>query len=252
MLELLELIALFLCKGGWGLFNKSCYPSTAAYESAKSRLRKQGLIVNATTGAGTPQLLLTDQAKDHMPDYFYPERFWNRKWNKIWYMMIYDVPEKDRKYRNVLRQFLKRKRMGCLQKSVWITPQDIRPDFADLAATAAIETFAYLFESHSVLGMPASHIVSDAWAMGSVHEIQEHFCITAENNIALLGQDSYSIAQLTELLKLTTAAFHSAMHNDPLLPHALLPDNYLGKEVFALQKSLMESIDKQPALSHPD
>ena len=51
-------------------------------------------------------------------------------------------------YRNVLRQFLKAQRMGCFQKSVWITPTDIRPQYADLKEAAAVEVFACLFEAY--------------------------------------------------------------------------------------------------------
>ncbi len=141
IMEMIEMSALFLSKGGWGLMNRSCYPNQAAYLNASSRLRRKGLVVKRSVGGETPVLFLSAEGRSTLPDYFSPEQCWDKKWNGIWYMLIYDVPELDRKYRDVLRLFLKRMRMGCLQQSVWITPHDIRPDFDDLAEAANADAF---------------------------------------------------------------------------------------------------------------
>lgn len=51
-----------------------------------------------------------------------------QKWDGRWRMIIFDVPEKKRKYRDYLRQMLKTLGFKELQKSAWITPYSI-PDF---------------------------------------------------------------------------------------------------------------------------
>lgn len=51
-----------------------------------------------------------------------------RKWDGYWRMIIFDVPEKKRKYRDYLRQMLKTLGFKELQKSIWVTPHPI-PDF---------------------------------------------------------------------------------------------------------------------------
>ncbi|MBI2062776.1 MAG: hypothetical protein HYT61_00855 [Candidatus Yanofskybacteria bacterium] len=50
------------------------------------------------------------------------------KWDGYWRMIIFDVPEKKRKYRDYLRQMLKTLGFKELQKSTWVTPYPI-PDF---------------------------------------------------------------------------------------------------------------------------
>lgn len=244
-MERLELTALFLCRGGWGVLNRSCYPSTAAYRTATSRLRKQGLVVWRGKEAATPQLKLTAAGRELMPAYFDPDKYWNRPWNKIWYLLVYDVPEADRGYRDVLRQFLKRKRMGCLQQSVWVTPEDIRPDFDDLAKAAAVETFAYLFESRTVLGMPSRRVVQDAWDFDRLQQTQEHYCSVMEENIELLRTGNHPPAAMAELLRMSLDAYHAAMAGDPLLPEALHPKGYLGRQAQTLNRTLFSEIDRQ-------
>ena len=244
-MELLDLTTLFLCKGGWGLINRSCYPSNVAYRSAKSRLRKQGLVVWREKAAATPQLKLTPAGQQLMPPYFNPEKYWNRPWNKIWYLFVYDVPEVDRAYRDVLRQFLKRKRMGCLQQSVWITPQDIRPDFDDLTQAAGVGAFAYLFESRTVLGLPNRRIVSDAWDFDRLERNQTHYCSVMETNLKQLKEGKHPPDDIAELLRISVDAYHAAMAEDPLLPEKLHPQDYRGKQVYILTKEFFAEIDRQ-------
>ena len=91
------------------------YPSQTAYVRAVYRLRDKGLVAYRLEGGKNPVLHLTDEGKASRPEVFRPERHWNRKWNKLWYVLVYDVPEKERGYRAMLRGFLRRMRMGCLQ-----------------------------------------------------------------------------------------------------------------------------------------
>lgn len=245
IIELLELSARLLLKGGWAEANRNSYPSQAAYRTAICRLGKQGLVINKGAGTDMPKLILTDTGKAHLPAYIDPEKYWNKTWNKIWYMMMYDVPEKDRNYRNVLRRFLKRKRMGCLQKSVWITPEDIRPDFDDLSKAANIGAYAYLFESRTVLGLPHHQIVQNAWAFDRLEQIQTHYCDVMTKNLMRLEHNAHSPDELLNLLKISLDGYHAAMIEDPLLPWKLYPTGYKGKTVLALHNSLLQEVDRQ-------
>jgi len=244
-IELLELATLFARKGGWAVLNRSCYPSDAAYRTAKSRLLKQGLVAQRSTGGAAPTLQITSAGGKMIPSYFHPEQRWKRSWNRIWYLLVYDVPEVDRKYRNTIRTFLKRKNLGQLQQSVWITPEDIRPDFNDLVTAANIDAFAYLFESKSVLGLPSNVIVESAWKFAHLQDRQKHFCDVMEINIARLRATNHSTTDLARLLRTTISAYHAAMIEDPLLPEALLPRDYAGKRAYRLFKKLLTTIDRQ-------
>ncbi|MCK5844977.1 MAG: hypothetical protein KAG97_09735, partial [Victivallales bacterium] len=90
------------------------YPNRQAYHNAMTRLRKKGLLVQTNAREMLPRLTLTDHAKQARPDYENPEKFWNSRWNGVWYLLIFDVPETERHYRNTLRKFMKQMRMGCL------------------------------------------------------------------------------------------------------------------------------------------
>lgn len=245
IIEMLEVASSFFTQGSWGLVNRSCYPNRSAYSNATSRLHKHGLIIKRSQSGKTPRLLLSEAGKNSLQDYFSPEKKWKQKWNNIWYLLVYDVPEVDRKYRNVLRQFLKRLHMGCLQQSVWVTPHDIRPDFDDLATAANIGTFAYLFESRTVLGLSNRQIICDAWDFDHLYSIQELYCSVMEQNITHLKTQAFNAKELAELIQIALNAYHSAFAEDPLLPKTLHPADYLGIKVLATHRSLFHLIDQQ-------
>lgn len=243
ILELMEMSALFLTRGGWGLVNQHTYPNRTAFRNASMRLRDKGLVVYRSEGGRSPKLFLADAGRDQVPAYFSPEKYWGRKWNDLWYLLIYDVPEADRKYRNVLREFLKRLRMGGLQQSVWVTPEDIRPHFDDLSQTANIDSFAYLLEARTVLGMSSHQIVASAWDFDRLEMLQEHYCEICEENLSLLERETPTSEELADLIRASLEAYHGAFMVDPLLPSVLLPRGYLGKQAFDLHRRLMSRID---------
>lgn len=252
LLEMLTILGDVAAHGAWAFLQNRTYPNPRSFDQAVGRLSKQGLIVK-TQGLNTPILKISDEGRLSMEAYLRPDKCWNKKWNGIWYILMYDVPEADRSYRNVLRQFLKHQRMGCFQKSVWVTPRDIRPEYADLEKAAAVEIFACLFEAKTVLGMPAKKIVSASWDFDRLFKIQKRFCDIYKENLAILQQPT--LPSMGNLMRLATEemdAFRSAFVLDPLLPNSLLPYEYLGKEAYDLHLKITNQIRRSLSSANPD
>ena len=222
------------------IWNKS-YPNRTAYHNAMSRLRKSGLIVHTNDKAALPRLILTEAAKQRRPAYQCPEKLWNTRWNGVWYMVIFDVPEAERYYRDTLRRFLKQMRMGCLQKSVWITSRDIRPEYDDLEKAASVNTVAYLLESKTVLHQDKREIVQNAWNFKKLHGLHERYLAVFTDNLNLIAQGHTEDA-LMDLLYQESEAYIQAMVSDPLLPAELHPPDYLGPQVWTLHNKLRTAV----------
>jgi|SRR3989344_982166 len=56
----------------------------------------------------------------------------NKKWDKKWRAVIFDMPERNRYERNFLRRELKWMGFKELQHSVWITPHDVEKELLSL------------------------------------------------------------------------------------------------------------------------
>jgi phenylacetic acid degradation operon negative regulatory protein len=240
-LDILAGIGEVLATQGRSVIWSKTYPTSGAYHSAMTRLRKNGLVVRHDDDGNLPHLVLTEKAKQRRPAYASPEKLWNTRWNGIWYMLIFDVPESERHYRDTLRKFLKQLRMGCLQKSVWITPRDIRPQYDDLEKAASIHAVAYLLESHTVLHQDQIEMVQNAWDFKTLHKLQARYLEVFNDNLKRIDH-GHSEEELMDLLYLESEAYIQAIRTDPLLPAELHPKTYLGPQVWRLHNKLRAAV----------
>jgi DNA-binding transcriptional regulator PaaX len=125
------------------------------------RLQARGLVVSHRRGTLGPTLSVAP-AWDP-PEYLHPERLWKQPWEGIWFTLAYDIAEADRPHRVAVKRWLQRLRCGCLQRSVWITPRDIRADFADLLQATGMGPSVYLLESRVAAGHGDADMVRQAW-----------------------------------------------------------------------------------------
>jgi phenylacetic acid degradation operon negative regulatory protein len=97
--------------------------------SSFSQLKKKGWIKKQSgdtfrlTKAGEKEAFFAHL--DAQAVLYHPKK---QKWDGFWRMVVFDIPEKKRRYRDYLRQMLKTLDFRELQKSTWVTPYLI-PDF---------------------------------------------------------------------------------------------------------------------------
>ncbi len=244
-LDLVSDLGEIITSGGRSEFWRHTYPNMRSYNNSMHRLQKAGLLVKADSSGKLPNLRLTQHGRDHLPEYHFPETRWNARWNGLWYVLIFDVPESERHYRDTLRGFLKRLQMGCLQKSVWVTPRDIRPEYDDLERAANVHAVSYLLESRTVLHHESSEIVENAWNFAWLHELHERYLAVFGNNLQMLDEVDHDVEAVMNLLNLEAEAYTQCMRPDPLLPGELLPKDYLGKNVFKLHGKIRYAAAEQ-------
>ncbi|MFH0908598.1 MAG: hypothetical protein V1929_07540 [bacterium] len=242
--ELLDWVgdfAEFVAVQGRSLTWNRSLPKRTAYRSAMHRMRKAGFVA-CITREGQPVLRLTAEGRERLGVLQDPDRFWKRKWNGVWYALLYDVPETQRSYREALRAFLKRLRLGQLQRSVWITPWDIRPEFDDLARASGVRDYAHLIEFRTTLGAGNESLVEQAWDFQSLDARQDWFCRTCEKRLREIGKTSPPAEALTALYRQESAAFRAVMAGDPLLPRKLWPEFYKGEEAHRIHRRFVKAI----------
>ena len=223
---------------------KDSFPNDAAYRNAVYRLRKAGLIASVKKD-GVPFLQITADGRKRIGRGLDPEPSWNQRWTGVWYALLYDVPEKHRGYRESLRSFLKRMRMGQLQRSVWLSPRDIRPEFDDMARAAGLRDYAYLFEFRATLGEPDAVIAARAWDFESLAAGHEWFCRECGEAMKRIARGTHDADELAALAREESEAFVRVMDRDPLLPRALWPDGYKGEDAWRAHREFHLHIKKR-------
>lgn len=231
--ELLDLACVgaeFLLSGGRSFLRPRFVTGNTLLDLAARRLAKSGLIVYHRSRGKPPLLTVTGQGRSQASELLWPERFWNRRWDGRWHLLSYDVPEKERGYRCALERFFRRQRMGCLQKSVWVSARDIRPLFDDLDLAAAIRDYAVLFEASPVLGQSPRQIAAQAWDFEGLARHHQAYLDEAARQPAHIARTLQPAAALAAARR-ELFDYLAAMESDPLLPAELLPDNYAGRRV---------------------
>ncbi|OGG01525.1 hypothetical protein A2Z33_00625 [Candidatus Gottesmanbacteria bacterium RBG_16_52_11] len=197
------------------------------YESIKNALtnaKRAGLVRKSRTHS-IPRI--TEQGlrrlRSLMP--FYDSK---RMWDGRVYLITYDIPEKSRTKRNLLRESLIRIGCGKLQESVWITPYD---------PTDLISGFV------SDNSIPGTVIVSSVGKDGSVGDEDLKALVVRVYGLEKLNtryKEWMSSAYLSESESMLR--YLAVLRDDPQLPFDLMPDWWLGDEAYFRIKSAMEKL----------
>lgn len=245
LLDFLAETGVVLMTRGRALLWGQGFKIPTAYRMAMSRLRKQGLIAYRRTGGQAPVLQVTTKGEEARSLIARPETLWQRKWKGIWCLLSYDIPEKSRAYRDHLRWFLSNQRMGMLQQSLWISPDDLRAEFHDLVQAAALDQYAFLFEARNVLGRSDREISARAWPFERIEKRQAWYLSVYEENFNRLIARPHAPEEVFALGRESMGAYAAAMREDPLLPEALWPPSYRGPQVVELHRRLLRAVGER-------
>ena len=122
------------------------YTLSYGYRTARS-LEKKGLVKVQKIGPKveiqiTPHgLSFLEKLKSIKKEIPKPE-----KWNGLWQLVIFDIPEKEREVRDLLRDKLKFLGFKQVQKSVWVFPYPCRQLVLDLCRECKALKYVSLFE----------------------------------------------------------------------------------------------------------
>jgi DNA-binding transcriptional regulator PaaX len=195
------------------------------------RLERQKMLERSATQTGPPGHRLTEQGRLVALGGRDPEAAWNRPWDGKWRLVVFDVPETKNALRVRLRRFLKDHAFGYLQKSVWITPDPLGGLLRDWSRGHTVESLIS-FEACPGNGESNSAIVLGAWGFDYIN------CLYAKCRKILAelpdqpATTPKAAAELRRWARMEREAWLDAVAADPLLPSALLPTDYPGREVW--------------------
>ncbi|MBI4066757.1 hypothetical protein HY407_00080 [Candidatus Gottesmanbacteria bacterium] len=196
------------------------------YETIKNsleNLRRKGYIKRNGRKKAWPEITL--QGRKRLESIL-PEYDEKRIWDGKIYLLTYDIPEKRKQDREILRRYARKLGMGMLLESVWITPYNPHEILAE-----------YISKKH----LAGVIIVADIGKDGAIGD---------EDLRSLVGR-VYNLDRLNDLygeyIKNITSGdgmnslqkqfgFLSILSSDPQLPWDLLPDDWQGDKAYKLYK----------------
>lgn len=204
----------------WGVVN---------YDSIKRalyHLKKKGLI---KTIGWEDKLTrrITKQGRKRLEAIapFYDEE---RVWNGKLYLVTYDVPERQRDDRELLRRYLRKIGCGRFQDSVWLTPYNptgvVRSFISDKDLSGAVVV--------SCVGKDGNIGQEDVKELAArVFQLDELNGRYVEYLQEFDGKEGFSESQ-------AIFGFLSILGDDPQLPFELLPDDWVGDKAYNFFKKI--------------
>lgn len=154
---------------------------------------------------------------------------WARPWDGQWRMVLFDIPRSADARRQRLRRFLRERHYGCLQDSVWITPDALDRERELLeGATVQVDSLL-LLEARPASGETDAEIVAGAWDFARINRLYARHGEVLDR----LPRDPVRSPAAAQALKRwgrdEREVWMTVMRADPLLPTALLPPGYTGQ-----------------------
>jgi phenylacetic acid degradation operon negative regulatory protein len=174
-----------------------------------------------------------------------PERQWSRRWDGRWRLVLFDVPVRHNARRERLRRHLRRRAFGCLQGSVWVTPDPVDAGRETLAGGRVDVQSLLMLEARPCSGETDTEIVSAAWDFDRINfNYARYLKLLTERPTGPLRDGAAAKAlQLWAIEE--RAQWSDAMTLDPLLPERLLPPGYLGRRAWQRRIETLRDAGRQ-------
>lgn len=122
----------------------------AIYARAKKlrELEKKKIVSFKESNSGKIKMELTHKGKLFVREYNLDNLKLNKPkiWDKKWRIIMYDIPDYNKKARDAFRFKIKQLGLYPLQKSVWILPYDCLPEIEFLCAVFDIDMNSYVYQ----------------------------------------------------------------------------------------------------------
>ncbi|HYT58805.1 MAG TPA: hypothetical protein VEL06_01455 [Haliangiales bacterium] len=188
---------------------------------------------------------LTAQGRLHALGGRDPEAWWSREWDERWRLVVFDIPRIQNTRRSRLRRYLRDKGFGCLQNSVWITPDRLEEERRILVGGKVNVESLILLEARSCAGESDADIVEGAWDFEQIN--RRYICHLKTLHQRPTGRMANEAAARTlqRWARAERQAWHEAVTNDPLLPERILPPDYLGREAWRRRIEVLREARQQ-------
>lgn len=220
-------------------FRKTDYYQMTHYALKTSYIEK--IVKN-----GKPYFRLTAKGREKTFRDFSLARMQNKKWDGKWRVVIFDIEERNRKNRDLLRYKLIELGFGMIQESVWISPHDIIIDFREFIKSVGLENQVFVMEVSGLLAGDEKTLAAKIWNLEKINnDYQNLYKIlmklhdrekmsinynsgNSENND---NNDNNAEDETRDETREVREKYLEILKKDPCLPKELLPEDWYGEKV---------------------
>jgi len=189
---------------------------------------KRAIKYNLEKGWIKENLELTKEGQQRLKRFFL-EYYPPPKWDGNWYLVNFDIPEKLKRKRDILREYLRILGFGKLQNSIWISPYNFLGDIGKTIEEQNLTPYVILSISDKVGQLTSKMLAEKVWKISEIQEEYQKFIAEFKEKI--------NPSPLQVFFQ-----YHSILQRDPRLPKELLPEDWPGEAAYELYSKLTKTI----------
>lgn len=196
------------------------------------RLQQRAILEEARSPDSADRLYrLTELGRATLLGGIRPRARIQRAWDGIWRLVAFDVPQDRSVVRARWRRELRRLKFGCLQGSVWISPDPVH-EIKTALEGAAVRTERLLFlEGRPAAGESDLQIVQSAWNLEGLARLHARHHDVLRKLPSPRTPARELRARLPEWFRREFLSWREILARDPLLPRSLWPPGYAIAEL---------------------
>lgn len=157
-------------------------------------------------------------------------RFLIDRWDGVWRILSYEIPEQKRDLRDRLRREVAGWGLGPWHRSFWITPHPIIDNLKDLVSQKEEEQYIQAFEAKHVFG-ERTVLIEKVWKK---NELDASYRSLFKKWHEILSTEIDKV----EKLKNVISEYINILRTDPGLPKELVGDKWIGFEGYTIFKEI--------------
>src|SRR3989344_751882 len=190
-----------------------------SYFTTVSKMLSTDLIRRKLNSKGLPYLELTSNGENEFKRRFPVFTKKGKKWDGYFMQVIFDIPEKERKVRQMLRLKLKELGFGMIQESVFISPFHFEDDLKEYLVQSELSDYVYILTVKGFLFGDIKLLAEKVWKIGDINDkyLSLYKTITKKSD--------------KQNIKIYWKEYLRILVTDPFLPEEFLPKNWIREKV---------------------
>ncbi len=200
--------------------------------STLQKLEKEGLLESHEDNKTNehPSYKLTDAGLKSLTLNFPYFRFTREKWDQVFRILSYEIPEKKRELRDKLRREVASWGLGPWHRSFWLTPHPIIPSLRELVSKKAEEQYIQAFEASHGFG-DKDILIEKVWGKS---KLENTYRKLFKKWHEILSKDQ----EKEKKMSLVVSAYIDVLKIDPGLPKELVGEKWIGFEAITLFREI--------------
>ncbi len=196
-----------------------------------SELVKDGYITDQSEGE-VLKFTLTEEGHKDITLNFPVFRFTREKWDGLFRILSYEIPEKKRELRDKLRREVASWGLGPWHRSFWLTPHPIVTSLRKLVSEREEEQYVQAFESTHVFG-DREILIEKVWGK---KKLESQYRSLFKKWHQILSKDQDKISKMKQVV----TDYVDILKQDPGLPKQLIGDSWIGYEAVSLFREIRD------------